>query len=257
MAVNRKKRGRRRNRGRFVFLYKMLSAVVILAAIVLGCIVFFRVGKIEVTGQSNYTTEQVIQASGISKGDNLFQINKFKVAKQILSRMPYVDELSIYRKLPDTLVIQVVECKSAAAVQGDGAWWVLDTKTKMLERTDEAGAAAYPPVTGLTPAAPIVGGKLAVGEEQTRKLESFRLLLAALDERNMVGEVKGFDLSAENVIEMKFTERFTVKMPMSTDFHYAMRVVRAAVDTLPQNDQGVIDLTREEYRFIPYGANVT
>ena len=39
MAARRNRRGRR-NRGRFGALYKLLSAVLILAAIVLGCVVF-------------------------------------------------------------------------------------------------------------------------------------------------------------------------------------------------------------------------
>ena len=49
MAARRNKR-KRRNRGRFGFLYKVLSAAVIVAAIVAGCAVFFRVENIEVSG---------------------------------------------------------------------------------------------------------------------------------------------------------------------------------------------------------------
>ena len=41
MAVRRNRRSRRRNRGRFGFLYKLLSTLVICAAILLGCVVFF------------------------------------------------------------------------------------------------------------------------------------------------------------------------------------------------------------------------
>lgn len=43
MAARRNRRGRRRNRGRFSALYKLLSVLIIFAAILMGCVVFFRV----------------------------------------------------------------------------------------------------------------------------------------------------------------------------------------------------------------------
>ena len=64
MAARRNKR-KRRNRGRFGFLYKVLSAAVIVAAIVAGCAVFFRVENIEVNGQSAYTADQIISAAEV------------------------------------------------------------------------------------------------------------------------------------------------------------------------------------------------
>ena len=116
MAARRNRRRRRRNRGRFGFLYKVLSAAVIVAAIMAGCAVFFRVENIEVNGQSAYTAEQIIGAAEVEQGDNLFAVNKFKVMRQIISRLPYVDEISVSRRLPNTLVINVVECVPAAAI---------------------------------------------------------------------------------------------------------------------------------------------
>ena len=50
MAARRNRNTRRRNRGRFGGLYKLLSVLLIFAAILLGCLVFFRVDRIEVTG---------------------------------------------------------------------------------------------------------------------------------------------------------------------------------------------------------------
>lgn len=50
MAARRNRRGRRRNRGRFSALYKLLSVLIIFAAILMGCVVFFRVSTVEITG---------------------------------------------------------------------------------------------------------------------------------------------------------------------------------------------------------------
>ena len=254
MAARRKKRGRR-NRGRFGFLYKLLSAAVIVAAIVAGCAVFFRVENIEVSGQSAYTAEQIISAAEVEQGDNLFfSINKFKVMRQVLSRLPYVDEISVSRRLPDTLVINVSECVPAAAIQGSDAWWIIDTKGKILERADETRAAEFPPLTGLTPDSPVVGSQLEVAEGEENKLESLEKLFAALAARGMTHQAESFDLTAINFIKMGYGGRFTVKIPMNTDFNQAAKILEAAIKVLDETDRGVIDLTLDEPHFIPYAS---
>ena len=59
MAARRNRRRRRRNRGRFGFLYKLMSALIICAAILAGCIVFFRVDVVVVDGNVRYTSEEM------------------------------------------------------------------------------------------------------------------------------------------------------------------------------------------------------
>ncbi|MEG2118784.1 MAG: FtsQ-type POTRA domain-containing protein, partial [Pseudoflavonifractor sp.] len=134
MAARKRGRKRRRSRGRFGFLYKLLSAVLILAAIIGGCIVFFRVGHVEVSGQARYTQQQIVAAAGVEQGDNLLTLNKQVISKRILSRLPYVDEITMVRHMPDTLAIGITECIPVAAIQAEGAWWILDAGVKILER---------------------------------------------------------------------------------------------------------------------------
>ena len=80
MAARRNRRGRRRNRGRFSALYKLLSVLIIFAAILMGCVVFFRVSTVEITGDSPYTEEEIRRVSGVEQGDNLFTLNNTRSA---------------------------------------------------------------------------------------------------------------------------------------------------------------------------------
>ena len=73
--ARRRHSNRRRRRGNFGFLYKLLSVLVICAAVVMALTLFFRVDTIEVTGTERYTEKDVIEASGIQLGDNLFLLN--------------------------------------------------------------------------------------------------------------------------------------------------------------------------------------
>ena len=128
-------------RVRFGWLYGVISALLILAAVVGGCIVFFRVDTIEVQGNSRYTQQEIVEASGVQQGDNMFLLNKFEIIDKMLSQLTYLDDVTIRRGLPSTLKINVTECTVAGVVRnGDtGEWWLVSSGGKLLERRDAAG----------------------------------------------------------------------------------------------------------------------
>lgn len=248
MAARRDRRRRRRNRGRFGFLYKLLSVLLIAAAILVGCVVFFRVDQVVVEGQSQYTQEEIVAASGVQQGDNLFLINKMQLVDQVLSRLPYVDELVIRRRLPDTLVLTVTECVPVAVVEAEGAYWLMDAKCKLLERGDVSLTQDRALILGLTPLGPTVGVGLAAEEEQ--KLSSLQGLLRALNGEQMMGSVKDFiDLTADNEIRFSYGADLTVVFPMITDdfdkYVYRLKLTLWEMDERGTARTGTLDLTYE------------
>jgi cell division protein FtsQ len=247
MAARRNRRGRRRNRGRFGFLYKLLSTLVICAAILLGCVVFFRVNTVVVSGQSRYTQEEIIQASGVEQGDNLYALNKSQIARQILTQLPYVDDVILERSPPDTLIIQVTESYPAAVIQSGAEYFLLDSRCKLLERGDAALAQDKAIVLGLEPLAPAVGVRLAVDQSQQAKLDSLKSLLEAIRARQMTGSLTGFiDLTASNEIRFGYGQGLTIVMPMTADFYEKTFQLKRVLETMDQQGvdrQGTLDLT--------------
>lgn len=248
MAARRSNKRKRRNRGRFGFLYKFMSLVIILVVVAAGCVVFFRVEEITVAGQSKYTADEIIAESGIGIGDNLFLIRRQQGGQGIVARLPYVDEVNIRRALPDGVIITVTECTPTAVIQGAGGWWLIDAKGKILEQMASPGQAGVARVTGLTALLPTTGTKLAVEDIQRSKLDHLLTLLQVLSERSMAGKVSSIDLSSPAHVLMVYDERFTVKFPMNAeDFSLKMRALDEAVSTLLQpNESGTIDLTRDD-----------
>lgn len=257
MAARRSNKRKRRRRGRFGFLYKFLSLVIILVVVAAGCVVFFRVEEITVDGEGKYSAEEVIAASGVKQGDNLFLINRAGTAENIYTTLPYVDDVSIRRVLPDGLVIHITERIPTALVQGGGAWWIIDKKGMILEQSASARQDGMAQVTGLTALLPDVGTRVSVEDAETFRLDSLLGLLQALEEWNMVGKVSEIDLSSSAQLLMTYDGRFTVRIPMSADFSRKLRALDGVVAALQPNESGTIDLTREdEVRVIPnYGEN--
>lgn len=249
----RRRRSRRR-RGRFGVLYKLLSVLLILAAIVAGSIVFFRVEEITVTGGVVYTEQQIIDASGIELGDNLILIQRVPTGRKILGTLPYIKDVNIRRTLPNGLHITVNECTPVAALEGEeDAWWIMDGSTKLLEQGNEELAGSYLKITGLTPLKPSAGGRLAVSVEESAKLDSLKEILAALEERGLYGRAERMDLSAVSEIRLELDGYYTVRMPMySDDFHRLIHTLQVVSEnSAVVGRRGTIDLTGQRPRFIP------
>ena len=109
-------RTRKRNRGRFGPLFKLLCLVAVGVALTMGATVFFRVESVVISGNERYSQEEIIAASGIQVGDNLYGLNKVRIDQNIRTSLPYIGDLTINRALPNTIVITVTEWNAVARI---------------------------------------------------------------------------------------------------------------------------------------------
>lgn len=245
MARQRKSRKRRRrNRGRFGTFYGLFSALVIIVVILAGCIVFFKVETIDVAGNYRYSQEEIVEVTGLHTGDNLFLINRSRVSQRLITDLPYVQAVNIWRSLPSTVHITIQESRPVAALAGTGGWWLMDSDGKLLELvSDPAGIVR---VTGLAPLAPSPGTLLAVDESQRIQKESLLELLGALEERDMLENAQSVDLTGSSVLVMTYDNRLEVQIPYSSDFAYKVKVLEGVMGKLEEYETGILDMTQEE-----------
>lgn len=242
---------RRRRRGRFSALLKVLSALVIVAAIVAAVTLFFRMDHIVITGNTRYTEEQVLEASGLHEGENLYAMNKFTVKERIFAALPYVEELAINRKLPDTLLIELRECAPAAGIAVGGEVWLISLDGKYLEETAAVPAGA-PLVTGAEAETPELCGYLQLTGGQEYRTEVLLTLLQEAESRAMRRSIGQIELSDPTALTFTYQDRFTVKLPWTADIGYKLRSLEMAVDALEVNQTGVINMMTEgKTSFIP------
>ena len=125
---------------------RLLIMAAIVAAVIFGVAIFFKVNTVEVQGNAIYSAEEIRSASGIQKGDNLFTLNKEAAAGSIKASLPYVETVSIIRFLPDKIVIEVKESDATFAVTTDtNTTWLINSVGKALEQiSDSAPDSALP-----------------------------------------------------------------------------------------------------------------
>ena len=257
MAARKKRDRQRRRRGRFGFLYKLLSVLVVFAAILVGCVVFFRVNQVTVTGNRRYSDQQIIDASGVKQGDNLLLVNKPQTVRSIAKRLPYIKSVTPIRLLPDTLELRVVESVAVARLQDEAGWWLVDDRGKLLETGSEHLESHLPEIMGLRTVTASLGAMMAVSLEEQTKLDGVTGLLAALTKRGMAGGVTTFiDLSGSNVIYFDYGDKLTVAVPISGDFDRRIFSLQRTIEVLSEQGEeavGTLDLTYgdDQARLLP------
>lgn len=247
--MSRHNRRRYKKRRRFGFLYKMLVVIAMVVAVCIGATVFFRVEELVVSGNVRYTPQQVIDASGIVQGDNLFGMNKFDRARRIRRQLPYVEGVNIRRGWPDALIITVIESPAAARLSGEEGEWLISKTGKVLELVESADTGVIR-VDGLHPVQPEAGLPLVVREGQQTRGDGLLALLQSLDKYGALEKVTWINMASASRIHMDYDGRFTVKLPVSGDFDYLLGAMEKAVATLEDYETGTLDLTVKDYTVV-------
>ncbi len=244
MARQRRHNPRRRRRGRFSGLYRLLSVAAVAAAVIVACVVFFRINEIAVAGNVRYTAAEVIEASGLKTGDNLMALPKSRIASRIRTQLPYVESVSIQRLLPDGVLLTVRERVAAASVDSVEGRWLISAQGKLLEPASGQQVIA---ITGIEAMAPYAGGVLQVTEEKESTRSYVLALLTQLEEDGLLAHCTAIDCTAAASITLSY-DIYQVKLPRRSDYDRLLRLLLEALnsDRLQAGVPGTFDLTVED-----------
>lgn len=247
--MGRRRNSGRRRRGSFGFLYKLLSTLAICVVIIVALTLFFRVGNVVVTGQQRYTAEEIAAATGVEIGDNLYLMDKNSMVAGILEQLPYIENIRISRKLPDTLLVEVQECGRPMAVVQDGSAWLISPRGKIVEQVKPLAAKNYGVIDGCELLAPSVGTRIALATEFASQQSSLLSLLAALEAAGELENVDAIHMEDLSMLTMDYIGRFTVQMPYEADYARKLRALRQIIDesgAIQDNMTGTFDMRRED-----------
>ena len=243
---------RRRRSGRFSFVYKLLSFVLICAASAVALALFFKVDTVNIVGNRRYTQAEVLEASGIQMGDNLFLMNKNRVASAITDQLHYVETVQIRRKVPTTLELTITECTSPCAVKQDAKVWLISGEGKIVDCVALSQWLSYTQITGITMSDPVVGAQLQVPADQEHIRQELINLLGQLETKGMLADTQAIHLEDVSTIYLRYLDRFDVAFRWNADFDYKLEYLKAVVERLEVNETGTIDMTQDgKASFIP------
>ncbi|MFO7951219.1 MAG: FtsQ-type POTRA domain-containing protein [Bacillota bacterium] len=132
---------------------------------------FFRVEQVEVEGNSELSSDEVINAGEIEKGMSIILLQENVIAEKIERQEPRAKNVKVNRKLPDTLTVAIEERKPAAYVMTADGFWIIDKNAVPFEYAREANQ-DYPLISGIDGSLVIPGAPIDCSVRQ-EVLEAF------------------------------------------------------------------------------------
>jgi len=262
---------------KFKLLLGIVSVAAIVLALTLGMSIFFKVDTINVSGMQKYTAWDIREASGIQEGDNLMTLSKARVSGKIIAQLPYVDQVRIGIKLPDTVNIEVIESEVIYTIQAeDQSWWIINSQGRALEPTTAFIAEHFTMIQGIYISAPTVGQQVVAAsalpeeteetqpdsddsgdntdntEEPTAPVDmtnSPERLLAALaivqslEKNGIVGDATSVNVADLYNLELVYENRYQVLLGESTQLDYKIRAMQQAALQMTDYQQGILDVS--------------
>ena len=242
---------------------QLLTVVAIVLAVVLGISVFFEVDveKTAISGCEKYTTGDVLKASGIKDGDHLLTFSRTQIAGRIISKLPYVEEVRIGIKLPDTVTIQISEVKVLYAMQAqDDAWWLVSAGGKVVEACPDGGQSGYTKIHGVRLDQPEVGQQGVALEDQEPELDeegnalpvtvtqAMRMstafaMIENLELNGILGKIDNMDVSDLSSLQLWYGQQYQVYLGSDSQLSYKISCLKSAVDQLDSYQSGSLDIS--------------
>lgn len=268
-------------------LIQLLTVTAIVLALTLCLSIFFKVEVITVSGAETYSEWAVREASGIQLGDSLLTFSRARAGARIQAELPYVDDVRFGIKLPNTVIIDIVELDVVYAIQStDGLWWFITSEGRIVKQTDKATAAGYTEIIGIEIVEPEVN-KMAVPEpdpvtdataptdpsgnaqptedplgtepvivSNAQRLSTVLQILQALENNDIVGEVASVDVTNLSDIILWYGNRYEVEMGDSSRIDEKIAAMQDVVMQLSDYEMGVLDVSftlwQDKVEFAPF-----
>lgn len=222
-----------------ILSYGAIIAVVLIVGVVLSLTVLFKTQAYEVTGVTRYSEEEIIDACGISKGENIFLAPKSAAEKRLKKQFPYVEEANVSFKIPDTIRIAIEEAAEGYLMKLSGSdYLVISTKGRILNQVTDTSAYDLPIFIGPTLTSGAIGDY--VSYEDDTVVEMIESITQTFADNGYQGIT---EIDATDMANISFTydNRVKVKLGIPEDLDYKVRTAMTIInENLDKNQTGTI-----------------
>lgn len=207
------------------------GTVLFIAAVIfaiLSVTVFFNIETAVVKGSSQYTAEEIIEASGIKGGDNMIRKSMGRAAEKITEELIYIETAEVKRKLPSSVEITVTPCVETACMQKDGGFFVVSETGKILKLTEEPLGSLII-FYGANPAEDMGLGMKFASEDENKTEVIYDLL--SRSKSGFVSKITSFDVTDRLNISCVYEDRINIELGVISEIDYKFRLAEEIIDT--------------------------
>ncbi|MBQ7692845.1 MAG: FtsQ-type POTRA domain-containing protein [Oscillospiraceae bacterium] len=215
----------------------------VIVAVIFVMSVFFRVSDIQVRGNTHYTDEEIIRAIDIEEGDNLFFFDRFAALSRVFAKLPYIDEVTVERSLPNRVIITVTESQALAYIVLGEENWTIDHNCKVLGKANDDELRGLIPILGISPGTLMIGETLETADGDEQIVEFIAEVLEQLEGRGLYTRVGRVDFTDPEQVEFTLGDKYTVRIGDSSAIDYKFGMLISVLSQLLEGDVGIINVS--------------
>lgn len=238
-----KKAKKRRRRGNYVIYYVMLAIFAVIVFAILSVTVLFNCEEIVVEGETKYTSEQIIEASGLKGDENLVKLSLLGIDKRILNELVSLDSAVVTKVFPNKIKITVTPAEPMVNFYYAGRNYVISHVGRVMEI--ERNAADCMEVIGYQPGDNVVVGDYitAANPEQD---ETIKTISSTID---LVGitEITELDITDMLSITLVYDDRIEISLGSMLQLEEKLTIVKELAENyISDTEKVTLDVSNPE-----------
>lgn len=243
-ATQLKKRKRRKQR-RFTFMLAFFVFILVAIGVFISIMVFFKVDKLEVTGKTIYSNEQIISISGIKKGQNLLGINKKAAVLALCNKLPYIKSADIELQPLSTVIINTMQDEPFGIAQNNKQFIIFDKNMKVLELRQDNNKSNLTVIKGLNIKSCEIGKSLQAASGQLKILTDF---YNAVDENKFdKSKIDSFDITDDYQLIIRYDHRIDILIGTETNVDFKLKMAKYLLtNNIGKTEKGELDVSNAD-----------
>lgn len=239
------------HRKMFFYITILVIFCACLAAVLFS--VFFKIKHITVSGSTIYDDWRIIEASGITVGNNAYAVSRAAAEKRITEKFPYVSSVSLSHPSPSTLQLSITEDSAEYFFVIDGEYFILSDSLRVLEiisdsdimQTRHADLLEIS-VSGVSKA--VVGSRLEFVSSIYYDYAVRTLRIFA--ECSMAPHITLVNCSSKFDVYFIYDGRFRIEVGDTDDLQMKLTFADAVIKDLSDSATGIINVENQNAFFI-------
>ncbi len=227
-------------------IYAAIILVVVLVGGVLSLTVLFKTENIVVSGTDVYSAEDIIDASGLILGDNIFTAPKGRAADRIEKKFTDIEEAKVTFSIPDTIKINITMANPAYVIEGSSGYYVVSDMGKVLSVCATDDEAEVPLIEGVSAQNRVPGEYVEYSDDivTTSLQEIFRAFREFSCEKITIVNVettKGGTLKFRYVYDDRIVVYLGTPDNLTYKIHAADAILKEKIDVNDSSVAGTLD----------------
>lgn len=233
----RKERQKKAKKRRLIAWFIFIMILLVAVGVILSFTVLFPIKNLTFTGSNIYSSQQIMDASGIDVGDNLFNISKEKTLNKLKANLPFIETVKFERNLPDTLKVTVTDAEKYACYQVGNKYYTVSYDGWVLQESKSPTENVFLVIAKGVKCK--VGSALEFENEKTKeKIENIVNYLnkekISIDYINVTNDVN---------LTVGVEKRFEVEFGTENSLEAKIKHLKSTINSMDKSKSGRIDLS--------------